>query len=148
LEGDLGYLRRMQGGDDDERRGDLRRLTCYPFHIQTGDLGDTSDLQIALIRDLSVGGALLFTRQPLDVGARVKLHLDVFGRPNEVRVAVGHVVRSEARPPEEAEVWPFAIAVQLDEAQPDLAPAIAELARLVDVGSDGSAARSVDPSRS
>jgi PilZ domain-containing protein len=93
-------------------------------------VGDTSDLEIALIRDLSTAGALLLTRQPLDVGARVKLHLDVFGRADEVRLAVGHVVRSEARPPEEAEVWPFAIAVHLDEPQLDLAPAIEELARV------------------
>jgi hypothetical protein len=120
----------MQSDDSGDRRGDLRHLTCYPFHIQTGEMGDTSDLEIALIRDLSTVGALLLTRQDLDVGARVKLHLDVFGKPDHVRVAVGHVVRSEARPPEEAEVWPFAIAVQLDEAQPDLAPAIEELARV------------------
>ncbi len=124
----------MQGGDGagdaEDRRGDLRHLTCYPFHIQTGEMGDTSDLEIALIRDLSTTGALLFTRQELEVGARVKLHLDVFGRPNEVRLAIGHVVRSEARSPEEAEVWPFAIAVQLDEPQGDLAPAIEELARV------------------
>jgi PilZ domain len=124
----------MQGehGPDDagDRRGDLRRLTCYPFHIQTGEMGDTSDLEIALIRDLSTTGALLLTREHLEVGARVKLHLDVFGRPDEVRLAIGHVVRSEARAPEESDVWPFAIAVQLDEPQVDLAPAIEELARI------------------
>ena len=121
----------MQGGADDaeDRRGDFRHLTCYPFHIQTGEMGDTSDLEIALIRDLSTVGALLFTRQQLDVGARVKLHLDLFGRPDEVRLVIGRVVRSEARAPEEADVWPFAIAVHLDEPQIDLAPAIEELAR-------------------
>jgi hypothetical protein len=119
-----------KGDPDDDRRGELRHLTCYPFHIQTGELGDTADLEIALIRDLSTAGALLFTRESIPVGARVKLHLDVFGRPDDVRLAIGRVVRAEARAPEEAEVWPFAVGIELDEAHADLEPAIEELARV------------------
>jgi PilZ domain len=117
-----------QGGDD--RRRDERHVTCYPFHIQAGESGETADVEIALIRDLSPSGALLFAREAFAVGTRMKLHLDVLGRPDEVRVVVGRVVRVEPRPPDEAEVWPYAVAVQLDEPHADLEAAIRELARL------------------
>jgi len=112
-----------------ERRAAVRHFTCYPFHVQTGESGDTSDMAIAVIQDLSPTGALLLVGSDLPIGTRVKLHLD-FVEPSP-RIVEGRVVRAERRPRDASAVWPFGAAVEFSEACEDLAPSIEELARKV-----------------
>ncbi|HEY4122609.1 MAG TPA: PilZ domain-containing protein [Byssovorax sp.] len=113
---------------DGERRGGMRHFTCYPFHIQRGEAGETSDVEIALIRDVSAAGAYLLVRAAPAVGDRVKLHLDVFDAPKDARVVVGRVVRVEARPADESDVWQSGVAVQFDAPDPELDAAAERLA--------------------
>jgi hypothetical protein len=114
--------------DGSERRGAPRVLTCYPFHVQRGEQGQTKAEEIALIRDLSPSGALLFVETDLAVGARVQLHLD-FVEPR--RIVEGRVVRRDVRPPGASEVWPYRAAVQFVEPCEDLAPQIEAFSREV-----------------
>lgn len=115
-----------------ERRAAPRVLTCYPFHVQRGERGDTNAEEIALIRDISPTGALLLVASALPIGARVQLHLDFVEPP---RVLEGRVVRREERPPDASEVWPYGAAVQFAEPCEDLAPQIEAFAREVGDGS-------------
>jgi hypothetical protein len=113
-----------------ERREATRYFTCYPFHIQKGDAGDTGDMEIAVIQDLSARGAYLLVTTDLEVGARVKLHLDFGERPGEV-VVEGRVLRTERRPADVADLWLFGAAVQFSDLGPTMEAAIQELAKKV-----------------
>ena len=116
------------GSDGSERRAAPRVLTCYPFHVQRGERGHSSAEEIALIRDLSPTGALLFITTELAVGARVQLHLD-FVEPK--RILEGRVVRRDVRPPESSQVWPYRAAVHFVEPCEDLAAQIEGFSREV-----------------
>src|SRR6185437_6059225 len=87
--------------DLEERRAGERHLACFPAHIQRAS-GST---RMALIRDLSVSGALLFTREKLAVGDEILLNLYLTDDMNHVRRAVAHVVRVEPLSGERADVW-------------------------------------------
>lgn len=100
-------------GDDgpaSERRGDTRHLACFPAHLDTG----SGKQRTALIRDLSVSGALLLTRARVEIGAAVRLSL-YLREGEEPQVASGRVVRHERRGIEMAHPWTQAVAVQFDE---------------------------------
>jgi hypothetical protein len=96
-------------GEGDDRRGDLRHLACFPAHLETAEGVPRS----ALIRDLSVSGALLLTRARLRVGDVVKLslHLREGAAPHETSA---RVVREERRPNEMVHPWTKAVAVQFE----------------------------------
>ncbi len=116
-------------GAADERRVVTRYLTCYPFHIQKGDRGDTGDLEIAIIQDLSERGAFVLTTTELSADARVKLHLD-FGDTPDLQIE-GRVVRSTRRPAEVADLWHFGAAIEFLDVSADLAAKVRDLARSV-----------------
>src|SRR5689334_10576199 len=111
--------------DDSERRAATRHITCTPFHVQRGERGQSSNVEIALIQDLSPTGALLLSVGDLPVGTRVKLHLDLGDSP--ARIVEARVVRAERRPEDVSDVWRFAAAVHFAEAQQDLEPFMREL---------------------
>jgi hypothetical protein len=110
--------------DPHDRRMDPRHFACFPAHIQrTG--GST---RMALIHDLSVTGALLFTRERIDVGDDIRLSLYLTEDMSEVRMASGHVVRVEARSADRAEVWHHSVAIHFDEPLTDCEAEIREIA--------------------
>lgn len=113
-----------------ERREAVRYLTCYPFNIQKGDKGETGDVEIAVIQDLSERGAYLLLVSETHVGARVKLHLDFGDEPGEVTVE-GRVLRVERRSPEVADLWHYGAAVQFLDVDDGLALKIGALAKQV-----------------
>jgi hypothetical protein len=97
------------GEGDAERRGEQRHLACFPAHLETAEGVPRS----ALIRDLSVSGALLLTRARLRVGDVVKLALHLReGLPPYDTSA--RVVREERRPNELVHPWTKAVAVQFE----------------------------------
>lgn len=116
--------------EESERRKGVRHLTCYPLGIQRGEPGDTHDMEVAVVNDLSVSGAFLLLVAELPVGARVKLHLDIFEDVDRTLVVEGAVVRVEKRPSKVADTWAYGAAVEFHEPQPSLDPAIARLAVL------------------
>ena len=99
---------KQQDGPASERRTDPRHFACFPAHIQRAG-GST---RMALIRDLSVSGALLFTREKLAVGAEILLNLYLSEDVNQVRRVVAYVVRVEPLSGKRAEVWHHSTAVQ------------------------------------
>jgi hypothetical protein len=102
--------------DDDpknphERREDPRHFACFPAHIQRPG----GSIRMALIRDLSVTGALILTRERPAVGDDIRLSLYLTDDMEDPRVAEGKVVRVETRTAERAEVWHQSVAVQFHE---------------------------------
>jgi hypothetical protein len=106
--------------DDDEadagsdRRGDTRHLACFPAHVEVGENGVA---RTALIRDLSVSGALLLTRARVKVGDVVKLSLYLKEGLDPVLVS-SRVVREEQRSSELVHPWTKAVAVQFETSMP------------------------------
>jgi|SRR6185437_9642232 len=96
--------------DLEERRSGERHLACFPAHIVRSG-GST---RMALIRDLSVTGALLLTRADLRVGEPIRLSLYLSEDATEALPASGHVVRFELRDAELAEVWHHTAAIHFD----------------------------------
>jgi hypothetical protein len=95
----------------DDRRADVRQLTCIPAHV---DLGDADSPYLALIADLSVKGARLYTRQRLNVGDAVGLTLYMSMDGGNARSASGSVVRCVRRPNDRADVWHWELGVVFD----------------------------------
>ena len=67
---------------------------------------------MALIRDLSVSGALLLTRERLDVGEEIRLSLYLSEDVTLARPAAGLVLRVAPRTADRSEVWHHTVAVQ------------------------------------
>ena len=100
-----------------ERRGDIRHLACFPAHVETAE----GVARSALIRDLSISGALLLTRARLKIGDPVKLSL-YLKEGAEPFAVTGRVVREEKRPSELVHPWTKAVAVHFDEPVVELEP--------------------------
>jgi hypothetical protein len=98
-----------------ERRGDTRHFACFPAHVETA----TGVARSALIRDLSVSGALLLTRARLGVGDTVKLSL-YLREGAEPFAVTARVVREETRSNEMVHPWTKSVAVQFEAPIPEL----------------------------
>lgn len=92
-----------------DRRSDIRHIACFPAEIDT-----ESGTSIAIIRDLSVSGALLLTRSRFKVGDPVKLSLYILDDQNP-RVVTGKIMRSERRGSDYSDVWPNSVGIKFDE---------------------------------
>jgi len=107
-----------------ERRGALRHLACFPAYVG----GSQEPTNIALIRDISVRGALLLTRERFEVGDEVELSMYVAGETDaEARAVRAKVVRFERRNPEQSDLWLYSAAVSFDEEQRELEEQIRNL---------------------
>jgi hypothetical protein len=95
-----------------ERRGKVRHLACFPAHVSPLDGGEP---RTALIRDLSVTGAQLYTQAALDVGAQVTLSLYITEDLANPVSATGVVVRASAREDDEAFLWSHVAGVHFDQ---------------------------------
>ncbi len=122
-------------GDDDragpdsltpsERRIGIRYLSCFPAHLQNEDGGT----RVAMIHDLSVGGALLLVRATLAIGDTVRLNLFIHGDMKESREVVARVVRIEKLSDPYAGPWSSRVAVHFDEELAGIDGEIAALAK-------------------
>ena len=90
-----------------------------------GELESTQGRQaIAITRDISAGGLLIFTRVRLEVGAPVKL---LVLWKDEQLVLHGNVLREQAVEPSESTLWRSKVAIAIDPNDPGLAKIIAAL---------------------
>jgi hypothetical protein len=113
----------VEGADQtDERRADARHFACFPTTVETGQ----GSPRTALIRDLSVSGALLLTQIPLPVGQAVTLALYLDGETP--RVVTGQVVRDERRHLKVSHPWTHSVGVKFDDPLEDLDTEIKDLA--------------------
>lgn len=106
----------------DERRREIRRLSCIPAYVES------KGQHLALIRDVSPSGALLYVQKPLTEGERVHLELYLSGDAKAARPVDGKIVRVEKRTGPR-DVWGHTIAVEFDEKIGAYADEIAELTR-------------------
>jgi hypothetical protein len=109
----------------DERRAFTRQLTCIPAYFESRR--DPKDL--ALIRDVSISGARLFTRLKLAVDDPVSLHLCLGQEADPPRKANGRVVRVDQRDPALSDVWGWEIGVEFDVAITPYADEIEDLCK-------------------
>ena len=79
---------------------------------------------IAITRDVSAGGLLIFTRVRLEVGAPVKL---LVLWKDEQLVLSGTVLREQAVEPNESTLWRSKVAIGIDSKDPGLAKIVAAL---------------------
>ena len=91
----------------EERRTNSRQLTCIPAYFESKR--DSQDL--ALIRDVSVRGARLYTRVRLEPEEPVTLQLYLGPESSPPRKSEGKVVRVERRDPAQSDVWAFEVGV-------------------------------------
>jgi len=99
-----------EGGPDSDRRQNTRHIACAPAHIQDRN----GKPHISLIRDLSVTGAMIYTRTKLDVGDSVELTLYIEGTEDDPgRATRGEVVRFEKRA--NGVLWPFLLGVRFEQ---------------------------------
>ncbi len=119
-EGSMGF---SESEAASERRGDYRHLACFPAHLHT----DQGVVRTALIRDLSVSGALLLTRAAYAVGDTIKLSL-YLAEGEEPTLVEGKVVRSARRTGELAHPWTRSVGVRFDQTVTALEPMVKVLA--------------------
>ncbi len=112
-----------EADDGDDRRRDFRHLACFPAHLHAG----SGIARSALIRDLSVSGALLLTRARFKVGDPIELSLYLDDQPDAHKVSA-HVVRVERRTGDRAHPWTMSLGVRFDVALTDLEPQVKALA--------------------
>jgi hypothetical protein len=95
----------------EDRRTHARQLTCIPAFFASKE--ESQDL--ALIRDVSVSGARLYTRIRLDPGHLVTLHLYLGEETSPPRQAAGHVVRVDRRDAALSDVWGWDVGIVFDD---------------------------------
>lgn len=93
----------------DERRSSQRINASLPGQIET----DAGKQGIAITRDVSEGGLLLFSRRSHAVGETVWLMLVLQQREHRV---TGRVVREERLAPGESTLWRTKVAIVVDDA--------------------------------
>lgn len=107
-----------------DRRAGTRHLACFAAEIQ---MERWNGARTAVIRDLSVTGALLLTGAKVQIGDQVSLNLYVLG-DETMHTVTGKVVRRERRDPSSAGLWPFSVGVHFDAPLTELEDQIKEVA--------------------
>jgi hypothetical protein len=101
-------------------------MACFPAHLDVRE-----GAHVALIRNLSVTGALVLVSGEVQSGARVELSLYLIGAEVPT-LAPGRVVRCEPRDGSDddkpAAEWPFVLAIEFDAPLANLEDEIAALA--------------------
>src|SRR5215510_10768391 len=100
----------IDSGPPSDRRVGTRHLACFAAEIQ---MERWNGARTAVIRDLSVTGALLLTGAKLKIGDQVALNLYILG-DETMHTVTGKVVRYERRDPATAGLWPFSVGVHFD----------------------------------
>ncbi len=111
------------GPPSTDRRQGLRHIACFPAYIEVQE----GEQRSAIIRDLSVTGAMLLTRAELRPGDRVRLSLYISDDLNAPGIVTGKVVRAEPWG-DGTTLWSFTIGVQFDTPAAEHEQAIKELA--------------------
>jgi len=98
----------------DERRGSPRHTAHLAGELETTE-GKSA---IAITKDVSAGGLLIYTRMRLEVGTPVKLL--VLWKDERITLS-GSVLREQAVDPHESTLWRSKVAIGIDANDPGLA---------------------------
>ena len=96
------------------QRGAPRQISCIPAYVHAEDEGR----HIAVIHDVSVRGALLFTRAKFAVDDDVELSLYIGAEGDEPRKVKGRVARIAKRDASSSGIWPYEAGVEFVESIP------------------------------
>lgn len=83
---------------------------------------------VAVGHDASARGIAMVTASRLHVGASVTVHLQLSPEAPSERVVKGHVVRVEQNTEDPDGLWPHRLAIEFEEADPEVGRALAALA--------------------
>ena len=104
----------------DERRASPRHTAHLAGELETSQ-GKSA---IAITKDVSAAGLLIFTRMRLEVGTPVKLL--VLWKDEQLRLS-GSVLREQSVDPHESTLWRSKVAIGIDPNDPGLAKIFAAL---------------------
>ena len=107
-----------------DRRIGQRHLACFAAEIQ---MERWNGARTAVIRDLSVTGALLLTSAKVKVGESVTLNLYIMG-DETMHTVTGKIVRHERRDLATAGLWPYSIGIHFDAPLDELETQIKDVA--------------------
>lgn len=97
----------MSTPKDRERRQHVRHIVCSAAELETGDKSS-----VGLIRNISVSGALLFTRRKLEAGE--PLDITIYINQADTFSTHGSVVRCTPLDAERIGFWGFETGVKFD----------------------------------
>ena len=98
----------------DERRASARHQTSLAGELES----DHGKSAIAITRDVSAGGLLVFTRMRLEIGTAVKIMV-LF--KDEKLSFPGTVLREQSLTPHESTLWRSKVAIAVEPTDPGLA---------------------------
>lgn len=91
-----------------ERRRHVRHLACFPAYLERAGV-----TRSAIIRDMSVHGAMLLTRAQLQPGERLTLQLYIVDNMREPVLATARVVRTDVWG-DGTGLWRYTVGVEFD----------------------------------
>lgn len=107
----LSYTVRMAA----ENRRSRRVKTWFPVRMRHGERRNT-----AVAKDVSSRGILLAARRQLEPGSEVHVSLHLDPEAGAPRLVHGRVVRNEPNANDPGGLWPYKVAIEFDQADPDL----------------------------
>lgn len=119
----------------DERRAHARYRLWLPARIE-GEQGPT---RVAVGHDVSQGGTMLVTRGELTPGQSVRLHIRI--PPTEdgqEHVIAARVLRVDANDADPHGLWPYRVALEFDEPDPEIEATLRAHAECVEGVADAS----------
>jgi hypothetical protein len=107
----------MSSGDGDDRRRHRRFKMWVPARIE----GRAASSQLAIGHDVSMKGLLLVTTADAPpVGEAIRIVVTIPPDGTEEHALAARVVRREVNEADPHGLWPVQIAVELEEAEPEL----------------------------
>ncbi len=107
---------------DDEK--DRRIYHRYKLWIPARLEGETGPTQLAVGHDMSQKGSLLVTSKQLQVGERVRLFVRIPPDADDELQFEARVLRIAANDADPNGLWPFRVALEFDQAVPELEKAL------------------------
>jgi hypothetical protein len=98
-----------------ENRRSRRVKTWFPVRMRHGERRNT-----AVAKDVSSRGILLAARRQLEPGSEVHVSLHLDPEAGAPRLVHGRVVRNEPNANDPGGLWPYKVAIEFDQADPDL----------------------------
>jgi hypothetical protein len=115
-------------GSEDDRRQHRRYRLWVPARIE-GESDADDGGQLAIGHDISQKGSLMVTRAPgPEVGSTIRIFVRVPPDAPEERMVRARVLRATANQNDPNSMWPIQIAVEFDEADPEIERIIAAYA--------------------
>ena len=111
-----------------ERRSDTRYALWLPVRVDALKEG------VAVSHNVSRRGLLMVTASTVEVGASITVTFRIPPDAPEERTVLGRVIRVERNEVDPLGLWPHRMAIQFDEAVPELEPLLEEAEPAVERG--------------